>query len=604
MQPRTLVLFPALLLAGGLLSNPAFSQSNLPLPSDLELTVASKSSAIISAKFSSRNQPHIRWEILGRSIVLNDIGTDGDAVPGDGRYSATLEFDLESFLKRNHELAKTLIRDEPPLFPTGSRQEIKKYKLELNDSQLNFTTNAFGQEARFTLPIKADTIRNDRPLKIPSIGLPLGIPSTAPDNNQIDIGRSLMITDVKVVNDPDRTWACRDTNSTPVGNPVGEWTFWSLMENINNGTSSTSDYIRSFFKHWAAQQNINSFDVPARPNVYQQIIDEWSNRSGGDLRPEDSPFRLLAILPRIDLRGGKGPYGGGEAGEGRLVFALHDGKCNNLSKTIILEYKTPIESCEDVRDWARKWRDLSSSTDYLTDLTNLTRRFTTANANPQAPNGSAIGQIRTNEFLPGSSKWEMREFILPRTGGFLAQTDVKQEPHDQFNNSPHLADFLNNNWGALVGPPAAQHIVPLFYSGTPFAAGASPMPMLWNVPNNLLSIPTSPAPTTAPPATIRDDALFEFALNTCSGCHLVETHTHFAHVDYDSPPGQPALLSGFLTGLTVPDARNPAIPRHFNDLARRAVDLTNAANANCDSDIPSGNQLLDAFTRARLNSIH
>lgn len=130
------------------------------------------------------------------------------------------------------------------------------------------------------------------------------------------------------------------------------------------------------------------------------------------------------------------------------------------------------------------------------------------------------------------------------------------------------------------------------------------MPMLWNVPNNLLTIPTSPAPTTAPPATIRDDALFEFALNTCSGCHLVETHTHFAHVDYDSPPGQPALLSGFLTGLSVPDARNPAIPRHFNDLARRAVDLTNAANANCDSDIPSGNQLLDAFTRARLHSIH
>ncbi len=36
---------------------------------------------------------------------------------------------------------------------------------------------------------------------------------------------------------------------------------------------------------------------------------------------------------------------------------------------------------------------------------------------------------------------------------------------------------------------------------------------------------------------------------------------------------RPTQLSGFLTGITVPDPVDPSISRSFNDLARRAEDL-------------------------------
>ncbi|HEX7025672.1 MAG TPA: hypothetical protein VF268_00380, partial [Gammaproteobacteria bacterium] len=404
------------------------------------------------------------------------------------------------------------------------------------------------------------------------------------------------------VNDPSRTWACTTPGVPPAGNPVGEWTFWQLMENIANGTSSTSDYIKRLFRHWTFTPVINSFPVPARPNVYQQIIQDWEIRSGGPgaaLLPHESPFRLLGIVLRLDLRGAGGPYGGGEAGEGRFVFTLHDGNCNNKPMTVILEYKVPLSGCLAVRNWAQKWKALATSPNYNADLAALTQVFSAAGAAPAAPNQSAIGQVRTNEFLPGSPLWEMREFVLPRVGGFLEETDVKQEPDTGWNNTPLLADYLNNNWPQLVGPPPAQHTIPLNYNGNPFRGASSPVPQLWNAPAAFLTVPTTPSPITPPPATVRDDALFQLALNTCSGCHQVETGTPFAHLDYNTPVGAPAILSGFLTGISLPDPRNGAVMRHFNDLARRALDLDHVAAMSCPTPVvPIGNLLLQQLSVA------
>lgn len=317
--------------------------------------------------------------------------------------------------------------------------------------------------------------------------------------------------------------------------------------------------------------------------------------------PHESPFRLLGIVLRLDLRGAGGPYGGGEAGEGRFVFSLHDGNCNNKPMTLILEYKVPLSGCIAVRDWAQKWKAIATSTNYNADLAALTQVFSAAGANPAAPNQSAISQIRTNEFLPGSPLWEMREFVLPRGGGFLQETDVKQEPDTGWNNTPLLADYLNNNWPQLVGPPPAQHTIPLNYNGNPFRGASSPVPQLWNAPAALLTVPTTPSPITPAPATIRDDALFQLALNTCSGCHQVETGTPFAHLDYNTPVAVPAILSGFLTGISLPDPRNGAVMRHFNDLARRALDLDHVAAMSCPTPVvavPVGNLLLQQLSVA------
>lgn len=581
------------------------------VPAGLSITPLDDKTALIRAQLPQEKPGGEVSITIGRTtLALSDTGKDGDEKPRDGIFSVITEFDFEAFAKANLQLAKTHSGKELALFSAGGRQQIGSREITVSGDHLLFTDQTARDKQQFLLPLKHELFHSRQPVDLPLLGQPLGIPLTGGVSSAASIPRSLMITDLDVVNDPERTWACRTRNQRPVGNPTGEWTYWRLMENIANGTASTSDYIKRFFNHWNTAQIINNHNVPARPSVYQQIIREWEIRSGGvgaPLRPEESPFRLLGIVLRIDLRGEGGVYGGGEAGEGRFVFSLHDGKCNNKGKTLIMEYKVPIAGCTDVRNWARKWVVLAESSSYNDDLASLTNVFTAAGANPVAPNQSAIGQIRTNELLAGSPRWEMREFVLPRAGGLMEQTTVKQEPQIHHNNSSLLADYINTQWPLLVGPPPAQHEITPLYNGEPFLAGAAPLAVLWNVHSSLLMVPTDPSPNTPAPATVRDDAIFELALNTCSGCHVIETGTPFAHLDYNTPVGQPALLSGFLTGVTLPDPRNPAIPRTFNDLERRAIDLANVANMSCpgDIDIAIGNQLIERLTRVpRIRGVH
>lgn len=580
-------------------------------PTSLSITPIDEKAALIKAKLPQEKPGGEASVTIGdKVLVLSDNGKGGDEKPGDGIFSIKTEFDFEAFAKANLQLADAYNGEARALFSAGGRQHIGTRRIIAKGEHLLFADQTGRVEQQFQLPLTRDLFRVDHNIDLPLLGQPLGVPTGGGAHRAASIPHSLMITDLDVVNDPTRTWACRSPNQPPVGNPTGEWTYWRLMENIANGTASTSDYIKRFFDHWNSVQLINNQNVLARPLVYQQIIREWEIRSGGvgaPLLPEESPFRLLGIVLRLDLRGEGGVYGGGEAGEGRFVFSLHDGNCNNKSKTLILEYKVPIAGCTNVRDWAKKWVDLAGSANYNDDLAQLTDAFTAAGANPAAPNQSAIGQIRTNELLPGSPGWELREFVLPRAGGWMEQTTVKQEPQIQHNNSSLLANFVNTEWPSLIGPPPAQHEITSLYNSINFLAGAAPAAVLWNVPNSMLTVPTTPSPNTPPPATVRDDALFELALNTCSGCHVIETGTPFAHLDYNTPVGQPALLSGFLTGITLPDPRNPAIPRTFNDLARRAIDLDNAANMSCaiDGDIAVGNLVLERLTTPpRVHAVH
>lgn len=610
---KSLLSTSMLLLLSSIAITPAVTaQNSNSKPSALSITKVDDKTATISARFSSISAREKNVSILldKETVTLVDDGSSGDARAGDGLFSAKVDFNFDAFTKANAQLAKTTNEGKINLFAPGGRQQITKQRITVSSDSMKVSTLSNGKEQLFTLPFDSSSIKVGQPINLPVINLPIGLPfdSDPIPAAAVSIPQSLMITDVSVVNDPTRTWACPTSSTSPVGNATGEWTFWRLMENMANGTSSTSDYIKLLFKHWATNQTINGFNVAARPGVYQEVIKEWEIRSGGPgatLLPEKSPFRLLGIVLRADLRGGTGPYAGGDAGEGRFVFSLHDGDCNNLSKTIILEYKVPIAGCTNIRSWAQKWIELGSSANYNSDLESLTKVFTLAGADPSAPNQSAIGQVRTNELLPGSPFWELREFILPPSGGHLVETDVKQEPHLNLNNSATLANYINTNWQLLVGPPSAQHAIPLSFQGNSFAAGSAPVISLWNAPASSLTVPLTPAPVTPPPATVRDDALFELALNTCSGCHLMETDAPFAHLDYNSIPGQPAQLSGFLTGISIPDPRNPAVVRHFNDLARRAADLNVAANMSCGRTAPLGNLLLNELSSpAALRSVH
>lgn len=552
-----------------------------PKPEELRLRRKKDNVAVISALFPDR-KPGSQLDLIidGKPFTLSDNGENGDSKEGDGWFSIETEMDFELLAKANEIFGKVNAERERSIFEPGGRRIIGNQVTFLEGEEV-FVKETIGRETReFILPTDPGRFEFDVDFPIPVHGLPIGLPADSGSNSRANIDESLMIRKLSVVNDPSRTWSCQSTNQQPSGNPVGEWTFWKLMENISNGTMPTSDFIKALFDQWNTNLVINGQSVPARPNVYDEVIGDWEIRSGGPgapLLPDQSPFKLLGVVLRLDLRGGQAIYGGGDAGEGRFVFSLHDGDCNSLGKTIILEYKVPISGCDNVRHWAQQWKDLESSANYNGDLAALTEIFSAAGAAPSRPNGSAISQVRTNELLPASPGWELREFVLNQSGGILEQTTVKQEPQQIHNNSALLADYINTHWPNLT--------VPEDFGGTDFLAGRAPAPILWNTPFPL----TPPDP---------DEAMFQVAFDTCSGCHTLETGTNFAHLHYNTQPGQEAILSGFLTGISLPDPRQPSIMRTFNDLDRRADDLDLVANSACPTieRFPIGNALLQELT--------
>ncbi len=403
----------------------------------------------------------------------------------------------------------------------------------------------------------------------------------------IDPARSLLITDTSVIEDPTRTF----NPCTDVGTRMGKWTFGYLMTQMANQTQTGIDprvFARQWLAHWEAQQTINGFAVPGRPRVRDKVIIPWELASGGLGAPLDlseAPFRLLAIVNRIDLRGNSG-YTQNNAGEARFVFGVIDrtpgsGNCCVVSEmTVILEYGIDRSSCQEVKSWAQQWVALSSipmpSAQFNQALQNITEQFVVAGVAPHKVNGSALNQLRTNEFLPPQTgDWELREFRLTPgpedpfvANGQLKMTTVKLTPDKQFNNTGTLGNYLNANFAQVC---AGQHIVPLQFGGGPFLGGSSFVPPFhWD----------SPAFVCPPDPNCNVE--FNFSFNTCSGCHLGETNTLFYHIR-PTAFGQPPVLSPFLSGVVnQPDPRcgSPFV-NTFDEMNRRRSILDQIANQLC-----------------------
>jgi hypothetical protein len=484
-----------------------------------------------------------------RDITLRDDGRDGDRAARDGIFSARAALDLRPVLAQNARLAAQARATPIPEFV--GRLLVRRRPLE---AQL--------------LPVELRP--NQRiPLR------PFGVP---PANLE---ERALMITDSNVVEDPTRTF----NPCTGVGDTLGVWTFRHLMTEManQNATSITpADFVRAWLAQWETAQSVNGFTIPARTQIKPIIIDPWVAASGGTgtLNLKHAPFRLLAIVNRVDLRQNL-VYGGGSAGEGRFVFGAIDrrnGGCTPLRFAVIFEYGIQKRSCSDVKAWAQQWYELNtlqpSDPSYRVKLAAITEQFVAAGSKPsQSPNQNALNQLRTNENAL-DPLWELREFVLSSTGGnagHLASVTVKQEPDASFNNGMDLATWAKANWHLVVRD---AHQVPNTLPGTstPFLGARAPVPtpgFFWGQGVDM-----------TPPDTLR----FHLSLNTCSGCHAGETRTSFTHV---SPTGSiPVALSQFLTG-TNPDVSDPdtgdGLNRtvHFDDLLRRAQDLEALVTSPC-----------------------
>ncbi|HKR02806.1 MAG TPA: choice-of-anchor X domain-containing protein [Pyrinomonadaceae bacterium] len=486
----------------------------------------------------SRIGRQVPIQLEKRRIVLRDDGEAGDEKAGDGVYSAVIDFDFAEFEQQQRRLQDVKDKEQlvVPIFK--GRERVSEERAQI----LDLRKLRVGQE-----------------IKIFPFFPPL-----------IDPKRSLMITDPSVVKDPARTFnPCTNT-----GTPMGKWTFGRLMREMANQPSTgvnPSTFVRNWLREWVTNQSINGFTVQNRAaQMLAQILGPWQAQSGGpNLNLARAPFILVAIVNRVDLRTNP-VYGGtgGNAGEARFVFGAVGPNCQMLPFTVIFEYGVPKKGCPAVKLWGQQWANLSTlplgSPAYLAALENITDQFSLANANPAKPNGSALNQLRTNE-IALSFPWELREFVI-KPSHQLEEDTVKQTPDLTRNNTPTLANFINPRTAAIL---ANNYVVPNTFPGvTPFLGGSALTPSggaggtHWNAAG-ILNL----------------NARHIFSLNTCNGCHAGETATRFLHVD---PQVSPAGLSGFLTGETIPDVvQGPVVMHNFNDLARRAVDLSTLVNSPC-----------------------
>jgi hypothetical protein len=478
---------------------------------------------------------------------LRDDGIDPDRQPGDGRFSAVVNINAE--------------------------QLNKEMQRRFDVSRQHGTTPHFtGRDFQGFRPIKLP-----RPVELIP-GVPIDITWFGGFWSLVDPERELMIRDLTVVEDPARTYE----PCTGTGTRMGAWTFGRLMTEIANEPATginPSDFVEQWLQQWQTPQLINGFTTSTYDSQIQSFLDAWPRLPDGRLNLEEAPFRLLAIVNRLDLRGNFA-YGSASGAEARLVFGAL--KCEFVDSpkpsdarefTVIFEYAAPADSCSSARGWARQWRALSSlvigSAGYNAALQAITDQFTLRDLRPgRPPNRSAINQVRTNAIeIAGSTGWELRESKTPPDGvfaGWLRQVTVAQTPDWHFQNRAQLASFINDEAPAILD---GSHAVPLERpAGTPFR-GALAFPgsgRAWNAPG-ILDL----------------DARHRFSLATCDGCHTREVDNQFLHIR-PRRIGRVSSLSDFLTGIDMPKLDPVSGVNHsFHELLDRSDKLEATANMLC-----------------------
>lgn len=504
-------------------------------------------------------------------ITLNDQGLEGDVTRGDGVYTALVDFDLEAW---------------------EARQQAYEDRLHATDEWIHYAFDGRTQ-------ILAESYEPGKPavLEVPKgldAAFMLQVTPAPPRAATISADRSLVITDLSVVADPTRTFdPCNTDGLGGNGDPDGPWTFKTLLSQMAHPAHtgiSPEDFVRDWLRTFETNQSVNGQTVYSRPQAAPTISTPWPKVSG-DLDLDEAPFRLLAIVNRLDLRGNPG-YGAGAAGELRFVFGLLGPSCMPLPMTVIFEYQVPADDCGDTMAYAQAWEALDSgngplpSAQYNGDLQAITDPVTAAGAAPDRPNRSALGQVRTNEVaLNPFGFWQLREYGIAATGpdaGHLVLQPLGRTPLNT-GNSTALTNWVDDERVQIC---LERHVVPDTYGFNPFRAADIQTAMAadhysMNVLNPALTCST-------------DELRFRMSVNTCGACHSNETKDvglgdlPFVHIDPETTAGNPAALSQFLTGTPAPGVEDPTVPgtyRIFHDLARRATDLDDLLVNGCFGEV-------------------
>ncbi|MFE8599455.1 hypothetical protein [Archangium violaceum] len=433
-----------------------------------------------------------------------------------------------------------------------------------------------------------ENIASEKSLRTQSFALVTNCKYTTP---AIDREAELIIRHVNVVDDPCRTkpngTGCTTSSSQ------GKWSFGYLVSQMA-GDNSPSEFVLRWLGSFETSRTVNGFAMQARGGldasnlpvgVTAKVVQPWRQASGCSktgsfsdctLDFTKAPFRLLAIVNRIDLAGPVDFYGssGPNSGEARFVFGVTDTNGAPLEATVIFEYKLP--SSRTTFDWATQWHNLVSagpvgSPAYNNALEQLTNQITVRGAISGAPNNSAISQVRTNEIafdlgkIANQKVWELREQrLLDCSAGstkcWLIPDTVKQTPDHTKNMTAALDTFFVNNTAKLA---AETHVVPTnLLTGAARSKAALNTAVVWDLLNQDLY--NQDMGGSGPITSVMR---YNFALATCTGCHYVETNTSNMHIS-NRVPGQMSQFSNFLAVSIEPsttDARLPANSQSFFD---------------------------------------
>jgi hypothetical protein len=390
---------------------------------------------------------------------------------------------------------------------------------------------------------------------------------------------------------------------------------------------TASAFALAWLDEWAKTQTLNGDLLQEHTGggqnipIAKYVKQTWLAASGnnGKLKMGKAPFRLLAIVNRIDKRDNLA-FGGGSAGELRFVFGILDlttkepgGQCTSLTQTtppmqggnfpsfstVILEFAVDKATQADVKAWGQKWIDLSqktqNSSDYRTLLESMTESVVKAGVGGSKgrANGSALNVLRTNESDDNNS-WDLREFAISKTAKTLKAQTVAYTPAARLNGNPSqesipwstppipgadqtgsLYIWGHNNASTIK---AEKHVVPLKF---PTNTGVT-YPYSYFRGSHALT-------TLVPPWSFGfengdTEMRFRLAVNTCNGCHSSEGvgNRNLAFHVFGRPFGERTMLSNFLTGIgenvfsaTPYPVVDPitGVTRYVADLERRRQDL-------------------------------
>jgi hypothetical protein len=261
------------------------------------------------------------------------------------------------------------------------------------------------------------------------------------------------------------------------------------------------------------QTSLNGYAVEDRKGV-EDLIASWPRHDGG-LDLSRAPFRLLAIVSRLDLETSAN-------GEARLIYGLYDPASGAPRKmTVAFEYRLPaLGTANDRAEWARRWHALAklpAGETYNAALQQLSDAFAQA---------GSLSQLRANEQQFGEF-WQLRQWMLE--SGVLRLFPTPQTPDQTLNGSSRLARFILDNADAVRAGTAA--IPQELQGGVSLEIGA------WVFQGE---------------PRIDEPLRHAFAAQTCNGCHAQETNSvqGFFHVSPFKPLAGDGRdrLSDFLKG--------------------------------------------------------